>query len=110
MTTYYNWAKPIRSYLNIADLNGLTCTAVDNGNGWVTTKTINGAVNEATACDEAQLSFVDPEGKRLWVLMVLGNEPEELICDYTVNDTLERTWETYHAKWRGKSCPTITRQ
>lgn len=103
----YNWAIPIKSLLTIAESCGLTCTAVDNGDGWVATATMAAAVREANACDEAQLRFIGSTGKRLWMLIVLGNEPEELICDYTVDETLEMVLEDYTQKWAGKACPTV---
>lgn len=46
-------------------------------------------VDEATALvtgvDEAFVLMTDKEGKTGYIYFVLGNSPEEVACDYTVN-------------------------
>lgn len=43
------------------------------------------AIAHLMSCDESVL-FVDlPDGKRGYLYFVLGNSPEEVVCDHTVN-------------------------
>jgi hypothetical protein len=38
-----------------------------------------------TSCDDSTLSVTLPNGQASWVYFVLGNEPEEVACDYGVS-------------------------
>lgn len=35
--------------------------------------------------DEAYLNVVLPDGSNGWIRFVMGNDPEEVVCDHTVN-------------------------
>lgn len=60
---------------------------MDNGDGDVPITSLDQAVGEADACDEATLRVTFPDGvRRASVLLVLGNSPGELCSDWTAKD------------------------
>ena len=109
MRTYFDWETPIRSLLTIAAKHGLTCIEVDNGDGWEDTATRQEAIKLASATDEAHLLFRHKAGLKMTVFIVLGNEPEELICDYSSHPFLDALHLEYSTKWEGRKCPQVTR-
>lgn len=38
-----------------------------------------------TGVDEAYVHIQLPDNERAWIRFVLGNDPEEVVCDHTVN-------------------------
>lgn len=76
---------------------GYTLVEVWDGEETVPVKNESEAVAAITAVDDATLFVRTPEGDRdPWVRFVMGNDPEEVICDYvvdlTVLDDLIDTW------------------
>lgn len=60
--------------------------------------TENKIIEDLMATDQSWLFVAPAEGRREWVLFVLGNDPEEVINDYTVGltdiiDPLFEKWE-----------------
>ncbi len=51
----------------------------------VLVSTEDAAVHEATACDDCWLWVVDRDGQSHGVNFVLGNDPDEVVCDYHVS-------------------------
>lgn len=61
---------------------------VNDGEGRVKTSTEQRAVDAITAVDQAWCYFkrtVDGTEQHGYVFFVLGNDPEEVVCDYTTN-------------------------
>lgn len=58
---------------------------------------VSEAVELVTAVDEAYVFLLTPNREDGWVRFVLGNDPEEVAADYTINLPVERTvnpwWE-----------------
>lgn len=105
----YNWNPVVKSALQCLINEGLEVFAVDNGGGKVKTPTLKEAVEEVTACDEANvyvrpLLTREPEGV---VWLVLGNEPEELFCDYSCHKQIDRAQAVFSEKWEGVRCPLV---
>jgi hypothetical protein len=69
--------------------------------------TFEEAIEEVAATDESHVVLKDPDGKRVWFFLVLGNSPEETICDYSVHELADKVHDEFSAKWEGKACPTI---
>jgi hypothetical protein len=104
----YNWKPVIKSFFTIALSHGFTLHTVDNGGDEnVPTNTIKEAVEEVAATDESHVILKDPNGKRVWFFLVLGNSPEETVCDYSVHDLAGKVCGEFSAKWEGKECPTV---
>lgn len=43
------------------------------------------AIDLSTGVDEAYVFVLTPDGDEGWIRFVLGNDPEEVVCDHTVN-------------------------
>ena len=43
------------------------------------------ALEMVMAVDDAYVFFSTPDGGRGYIWFVLGNDPEEVVCDYTIN-------------------------
>lgn len=110
-TARYNWKPVVASFLLHMQERGFTCVFVNNGDEDEKVKTIHEAIEHATACDEADLTFIDSrDASTFWAFIVLGNDPHELVSDYTCRDT--ETGKAFHAaitKWydsmEGTACP-----
>jgi hypothetical protein len=104
--TINDWKRVVKDFFAIAEIHGLKLVAVDNGDGRVNTPDMASAAEEACACDEARVYFDAPDGKRLVAFLVLGNEPEETVCDYSVHPIMDAATEQFSKKWEGKKVPT----
>ena len=59
---------------------------VFDGEDWIKPKTEAEAIEAITAVDAATLYVELPtDDIARWVYFVMGNDPEEVICDYTIN-------------------------
>lgn len=47
--------------------------------------TTKAAVDHITSCDDGSLNVILPDGNETWLYFVLGNDPEEVLCDYGVS-------------------------
>lgn len=47
--------------------------------------TVQEAIDLVTGVDEAYVFVLTPEHEPGWIRFVLGNDPEEVVCDHTVN-------------------------
>lgn len=116
METINNWNPEVDSLLTALVAAGFTLAATDNGEDRVKIKTQARALSELTACDEASLYVTHPSNpaRRIWISLVLGNSPGELVSDYATGDTdadklLTATVSAHGDSWEGKAQPTITR-
>lgn len=104
----YNWKPVIKSFFQIALSHGFALHTVDNGGDEdVPTNTIKESVEEVNATDESHVILIDPNGKCVGFYLVLGNSPEETVCDYSVHDLADKVHEEFSAKWEGKECPMV---
>lgn len=74
-----------------------TLDHVFDGGDNVPVRTETEVIDAVEAVDDAYLNVVLPNGDTGWVRFVLGNEPDEVICDHTVNlspvlDPLTNGW------------------
>ena len=47
--------------------------------------TVQDAIDLACGVDEAYVYVLTPDDQNGWIRFVLGNDPEEVVCDHTVN-------------------------
>ena len=104
----YDWSIPVRDFFRTAKKHGLEPVAVNNGDGWVSASAIAIAVAEITATDESHVRFTHTDGSRVTAYIVLGNEPAELVADYTIHPALDAATDEHYNNWEGLSCPTTT--
>jgi len=58
---------------------------VHDGEDIVPVSTVESAVEAIMAVDEATIVVNLPDGRSGWIFFVMGNDPEEVVCDHTVN-------------------------
>lgn len=103
-----NWKKVVSSLFHNLKQAGFTPFEVNNGDEDESTPTWKEALEEATACDEASVYLKHPDSQKLiWLYIVLGNSPEELVADYSVFEPIEAPLAKFSSVWEGKPCPTI---
>lgn len=113
--TRFNWAPVIMSLCNTLQKQGFTLSYSDNGE--FKTVVPKGAslafarrliTYNADACDEVSIYAKSPiDGKNKWIFIVLGNDPDELMSDYTACEELDNVLEAHGKIWEGKKCPTL---
>ena len=104
-----DWKPEVSSLIQTLQKHGFTVESVDNGETRVNLAKVGEAefLSEAVACDEATLLCVAPNGKRVGLYLVFGNDPGELVCDYTCNPDLDKVNKEHGELWFGRPQPTI---
>ena len=87
----------IRQVIRALRADGHTLVSVNDGGSRIPVTTESAALEAITSVDEAHLRVTLPSGESGWVFFVLGNAPDEVVCDHTVNlsptlDALLDTW------------------
>src|SRR4051812_25068486 len=92
MTRKLNFTKPgtdeqgVKQILTGLSTSGWALDRVYDGEEDITVLTHDEALEAIFAVDAAFLHVYEANGiKRGWIRFVLGNEPEEVVCDHTVN-------------------------
>ncbi|MGB7565954.1 MAG: hypothetical protein WBM08_14535 [Prochlorococcaceae cyanobacterium] len=119
MTTRYDWKPPVRSLIRHLNAHNIEPISVDDGEETVQLTKANffprreEATEIITSVDESRLNVMCA-GQAGWLLIILGNEPEELVADYSPgsrrNDLgarLAQATTAYSKQWEGKPCPRI---
>lgn len=76
----------IKKIINGLIQRGVTIdTARDGANEDLAHTKMKDTLDWLTSCDESVLFVTGPEGEKGHIYFVLGNDPEEVACDYTVN-------------------------
>jgi len=111
----YNWKPVVKSLLTNIQSAGFNLHSVNDGEELFPQPTLKSAVDIITSVDEAWASFTDSNGVKRSVFIGLGNEPCEIVCDYTYpkntpqDDPIQIKWEKvmdeFTEFWDGKSCP-----
>lgn len=107
-TIQNDWKPEVRSLLRTMTTAGLTLDHCDNGENKTSFANVNlaGFVDELIACDECSLFVRNPDGKRLWVYLVFGNSPGELVADYTCDPILDSVTTAHYDAWENRKQPT----
>ena len=114
----YNWTPVVMSLLSHLQKAGVTITAVDNGEELIKIDNSASNLKQRKAASEGIVSVDEsyvrlrygPEQKRAHLFVVLGNDPEETVCDYwTADDSgiVDNAIDNFIAAWEGKKCPII---
>ena len=114
MSTPRNWLPVIASLVRTLQDHAITITAIDNGCGKVHTpvscdtprKVRQWAKQEICATDESHIYVTTPDKPgTAWIFVVLGNEPEETVSDYTDRPSIDKAVEAFSKRWEGVACP-----
>jgi len=100
MTTPSTDKAAIRQILTALTQGGFNLVSVDNGDGSEKVTTVSAALAEIMATDESHVIMHHPSSdKKVWLFFVLGNSPEEVLCDYTVHPQMDEILDELHKKW-----------
>ena len=102
-----NYRPVVGSLLSTLQHAGFELVSVEDGGAWHTLEGTPRSRRQAAkaaicAVQDASLFVRNSEGKKLWLYIVLGNEPEEIVSDFTVNLELEKAIDKFSQKWEGK--------
>jgi hypothetical protein len=111
----YNWAKPVSSLLAKFQRCGYDLFAVNDGGEYIIiNKNLSRldkrkeAVETITSVDLSSVYLISPKGRTFELMIVLGNEPSELVADYTYfEEETESIVEEFCQQWEGKKCPIV---
>ena len=116
MSEQKDYKPEITSLLQALEAAGFSSIEVDNGGGWEAFDTIEEAVEDIVAVDEAFVTLLSPKRinpylvKKVSLFLVLGNSPGELVCDYTYIPELEAVIDKHSKEWEGRPQPMIVTQ
>ena len=112
-TQYRDWKPVVRSIAKCLQEEGFALDHVDDGeevNAILGTSTKDQRESTAElvcAVDESTL-FITKDGKRSWLFIVLGNQPEETIADYSASgESIDRACDRFSEIWEDRRCPIV---
>jgi len=113
-TEYYNdWKSVVKSLIKFLVADGFVPFKANNGEDSITSDHRGRLAEKICECDEGNL-FVRKGEFTARLFIVLGNSPEELVCDYGWKggdcDELEESLARFSAYWEGKECPRKPRK
>jgi hypothetical protein len=101
-----NWNPVVKSLAQELEKEGFEPSLVWDGGEYVETKTWDDVVENVCGVDESTIHMTHPEEEtKKWIFIVLGNAPEEIACDYGMNERTDRAVLAHSAKWEGRDCP-----
>jgi hypothetical protein len=103
-----DWKPETHGLIQTLLKHGLTVVSVDNGENETNFNevSLDTFVEETMACDEAHLYVRTPENKSKTLFLVYGNEPGELVADYSVCPEIDAATDEHYKHWEGKKQPT----
>lgn len=107
-----DWAPEVTDLLTALTTAGFTLSSGDNGEERFKFDEAkrDEFIANLIACDESRLYVVDPSGKKVWLYLVLGNNPGELVSDYSMpakgTDHLDALTMAHYDKWSALPQPT----
>lgn len=112
MRTYFDWKPVVRSICKTLVENGVEIVGASDCEEPIKSSNIKEIVECICGVDEGYIYVKTPdtpEGKKKVLFIVLGNEPEETIADWSSDPLLDKVCEKFSEKWEGRKCPTVQR-
>lgn len=108
-----DWRPETISLIKRLQAAGFEIVSVENGEDSVNFDKVvfDRFIHTAIACDEARLFIICPNTKKQsWIYLVFGNNPGELVCDYSLpggtdNKLLDQVTTAHYNEWELKSQP-----
>lgn len=101
-----DWAPEVKDLLTALTTAGFTLRSGDNGEErfkFEGDEKRDEFIANLIACDESHLYVTDPKGKKVWLYLILGNSPGELVSDYSMpagsTDFLDALTMAHYDKW-----------
>jgi hypothetical protein len=102
-----DYRPEVRSLLKSLKQAGFTPIYVDDGEENIFYADVSKTqfLEEIVATDEAKIRL-QHNNKRVSVYLVLGNDPGEIVADYTDYDPLEDVIDAHYDRWESRKQPT----
>lgn len=84
-----NYERETRSLLNRMIEKGFKLIEVYDGEETIPVSTPEEAIKELMATDETYLIANTPDGDRVTLMLIYGNDPGELVANYTCNPLVD---------------------
>lgn len=101
-----DYAPETKSLVNALLAAGFTIRNVDDGgDNYPFDGSVDALVGHITGVNESTLRVTTPGGVRCSLLLVLGNSPGELVCDYSDIPALEAVCSAEADLWADREQP-----
>jgi len=102
-----DYRPEVRSLLRSLKQSGFTPISVNNGEENIRYSDVSKTefLEEIVATDEVTLRF-QHNNKKVAIFLVLGNDPGEIVCDYTDYEPLESIIDSHYDRWESRKQPT----
>jgi hypothetical protein len=119
LMTHPDWTVPVLTLIHQLQNHDFDILSVNDGYEYVPLISKSGSPQERVeateaivAVDEAWLRIGRGGNLRGTIYIVLGNEPDELVADYSANtedmmSLIEAAVEAHRKQWEGKKCPVL---
>lgn len=101
---FNDWAPVVKSLIDELKKECLEPIGVNDGEEYITVQK-SSPTETITSVDESVLYVKDETGMKLAVFIVLGNEPEEIVNDYSADERIGRAVAAHSETWEGVPCP-----
>ena len=103
-----DWKPETQGLIQTLFKHNLTIDSVDNGEEETNFNevSLDTFIEETMACDEAHLYVRTPENKSKVLYLGYGNNPGELVADYSVCPEIDAATDEHYENWEGKKQPT----
>ena len=105
-TEEHPYYEEVKSLLERLVAGGATLDYVEDGFGAEPAETIDAALDVILSVDESNILLRTPEGEKRCLEIILGNDPGELVSDYTADSFLDRITEEHSEHWSAP-CTTV---
>lgn len=105
-----DWNPETRSLIRALKKAGATNITQNNGEYISSLDKVGEAkfIEDCSACDETNVYAVMPDGKKVWLFLVYGNEPGVLVCDYSCHPILDKVTTDHYNNWANRKQPVTT--
>ncbi len=107
-----NWKVPVSSLLSRLQDNGYKLYSVDTEKTVLIDQNVSNntarakAVEEIVSVDASAVALIKNR-KTFAVYIVLGNDPHEIVADYTKDEELEKVIVQFSHNWWDMECPRM---
>ena len=113
----YDWKPVVKSLCKSLVANGVELVGANDLGDYpedseIETGDINKIVDWVTGVDESMIYLKTPdtpEGKKKVIYIVLGNGPEEIAADWTMDELIDKATDDHYEKWANRKTPMVER-
>ena len=104
-----DYRPEIRSLLKTLKAHRFVPVSINNGEEIIKANSMTSRkfLEEIVAVDDVNLVVQNNKGVKCSLWLVYGNDPGEVVCDYTDHPDLEKACEEHYDRWENKKQPTM---